>query len=46
MKCFMELFDVPRDIICDKREMKHLLNADAKAFVRYLAGGIEKLHGE
>ena len=38
----MELFGVLSDCLCDKPEMKYLLTADGKAFLRYLADIFEK----
>ena len=42
LKIFMKLFDVLRDFLGDKHEMKHLLTMDGKAFVSYLADIHEK----
>ena len=38
----MEQFDVLSDFLNDKPEMKHLLTADGKAVVSYLANIVEK----
>ena len=44
LKRFMDLYDVPRDFVSDKPEIKHLLIVDGKALVSYLKDIFKKLN--